>query len=293
LIRADAVSDGAPRRDLWISPDHAVLLDGALIPARLLINGASIQRDDRCETVTYYHVELETHDILLAEALPAESYLDTGNRGMFDNADAPLVLHPDFDDGQARRVANSCRPLVVEPAGVEPVWRTLAMRAVMLGLSLPVEIATTDDPGLHIRMGERTIKPISVGTNRYTFVLPQGESTVRLVSRAAAPCDDRPWVVDRRRLGVMVSRLTLRYGAEIEPIPLDHPVLSRGWWGVERDRVTLWRWTNGNAMIPLRRIGPAVLEVVVTGSLQYPLEQEHGAGAPRGNRLAKLHLMAA
>jgi hypothetical protein len=31
----------------------------------------------------YVHVELDRHDILLAEGLPAESYLDTGNRAAF------------------------------------------------------------------------------------------------------------------------------------------------------------------------------------------------------------------
>jgi hypothetical protein len=68
-----------PRRDLLLSPDHAVYVDGALIPIRYLINGRSIV-PTASRTVIYYHLELPRHDVLLAEGLPAESYLDTGNR---------------------------------------------------------------------------------------------------------------------------------------------------------------------------------------------------------------------
>ena len=38
--------------------------------------------------MTYYHVELSTHDVILAEGLATESYLDTGNRAAFESAAA-------------------------------------------------------------------------------------------------------------------------------------------------------------------------------------------------------------
>jgi hypothetical protein len=78
-IAAGAFGHGLPRRDLLLSPDHAVYVDGALIPIRYLINGRSIV-PTASRTVIYYHLELPRHDVLLAEGLPAESYLDTGNR---------------------------------------------------------------------------------------------------------------------------------------------------------------------------------------------------------------------
>jgi hypothetical protein len=46
------------------------------------------------DSVTYYHVEIERHDVLLAHGLPAESYLDTGNRSHFSNGDRTVSLHP-------------------------------------------------------------------------------------------------------------------------------------------------------------------------------------------------------
>ena len=308
-IRAGAVADGVPCRDLFVSPDHAILLDGVLILARQLVNGVSIVRDMQCQAVTYYHVELETHDILLAEALPAESYLDTGNRGLFENGGVPLILHPDMDGAQLQRLAGSCRPFVSDAARVEPIWRSLADRASRLGLHPAAPVETTGDPGLHLVMGDRAIEPVSIGGGCYTFVLPgvvgvlpeidgvppevdgvppeiDGSRAVpvRLVSRGIRQGELSPWIDDQRRLGVAVARLTIRRGTEVSPIPLDHPRLSRGWWDVETDGAALWRWTDGDAVVPLSGTGPAVLEVVLSGSLDYHLGRNVGeeAGAAAG-----------
>jgi autotransporter passenger strand-loop-strand repeat protein len=278
-IRADAVADGVPRRDLRVSPDHAILLDGGLIPVRLLVNGASIERETHCAAVTYYHVELETHDILLAEALPAESYLDTGNRGMFENADGPLTLHPDFSNDQRLRIAGSYRPFIDAPARVAPIWHRLAARATRLGFALPAQVETTFDPGLCVIGGNRTFHPVSRQPGCHSFVLPRSAGPIELVSRAARPCDLRPWVEDRRRLGVMVSRLTLRSGQEAMTIPLDHPRLTHGWWDLERDGVTAWRWTDGHALIELSDSGPVTLEVTFAGGLEYPIGPTHAPGS--------------
>ena len=85
-VRADAFAPGAPHADLLLSPDHAVLVGGGLIPVRHLVNGSSISQQAR-DRITYWHVELAGHDILLAEGLAAESYLDTGNRDAFRMAE--------------------------------------------------------------------------------------------------------------------------------------------------------------------------------------------------------------
>jgi autotransporter passenger strand-loop-strand repeat protein len=95
LIAAGAFADGIPARDLLLSPDHAVFADDVLIPIRQLINATSI-RQIETPSIRYFHVELSTHDVILAAGLPTESYLDTGNRAAFGNASVAMQRHPDF-----------------------------------------------------------------------------------------------------------------------------------------------------------------------------------------------------
>jgi hypothetical protein len=114
-VAAGAFADNVPHRDLWLSPDHAVLLSGVLIPIRHLRNGRTVAQEPM-DDVTYYHIELARHDVLLAEGLPAESYLDTGDRGSFENGGV-VALHPEFSARRenAARIweARGCAPLIV------------------------------------------------------------------------------------------------------------------------------------------------------------------------------------
>jgi hypothetical protein len=82
-ISPGAFGAGRPARPLSLSPDHAVHLGGALVPIRHLINGVTIAQQP-VGAIEYWHVELPGHAVLLAEGLPVESYLDTGNRLRFD-----------------------------------------------------------------------------------------------------------------------------------------------------------------------------------------------------------------
>jgi hypothetical protein len=110
LVRASAFAPDMPYRDLLLSPDHAVFTNGVLIPIRHLINGTTIAQREVGE-ITYWHVELESHDVVLAEGLPCETYLDTGNRAAFTNGGAVVQLHASF----VTRVweADGCAKLVV------------------------------------------------------------------------------------------------------------------------------------------------------------------------------------
>jgi len=84
-IERDAFGPGLPVRPLFLSPDHALFSDGALIPVQFLLNGITI-RQEPVASVTYHHIELERHEIVWAENLPTESYLDCGNRHQFGEA---------------------------------------------------------------------------------------------------------------------------------------------------------------------------------------------------------------
>ena len=125
LVRAHAFGPRAPHRDLWLSPDHAVFVDDVLIPIRYLINKTSI-RQVKVDHVTYFHVELAEHDVLLAEGLTAESYLENGDRGAFDNGGPAITLHPDF--GARRWDAMGCAPLVVTGPALKAVKDRLDQR---------------------------------------------------------------------------------------------------------------------------------------------------------------------
>ena len=272
-IRAlrDGIGPDIPHRDLLVSPDHAIFVGGKLICARQLVNGTTIRHETGWRTVEYFHVELDCHVILVAEGLPAESYIDTGNRGYFANSNEPLVLGPSLagtTDCPSREVA-SCAPFVWDEASVRPIWIDLANRAAKLGYPLPQQMTTTE-AGLYQLIGDRRIKSVSTGTDRALFVLPVGIREVQLVSRAGSPTSARPWLEDRRRLGVRVARAVLRSVSEIQEVPLDHPKLSEGWWEVERDGASISRWTNGRALLPLPMLSEvATLEICFSGVMTY------------------------
>jgi hypothetical protein len=284
-IRRDAVAEGVPHRDLIVSPDHAVFVDGKLICARQLVNGSAIRQETDWTAVDYYHVELDQHAILLAEGLPAESYLDTGNSGFFDNSGAPLLLHPDLTDetDYPTREVGSCAPFVWDEANVRPVWQHLADRAAATGL--PVRAITTD-ANLRIRgqSGARNHgKPIYADSSVVMFVLPRGVAQIHLLSRAQSPSEARPWLEDRRKLGVRVRRIVLRGANELREVPMDHPDLTKGWWDIERDGQMMSRWTDGDAVIPLPKMdGHVMLELHLAGQMIYAVEAEPEIQLERG-----------
>jgi hypothetical protein len=112
-VTVGAFGRSLPSRDLFLSPDHAVFVDGNLVPVRHLINGVSIVQESR-EAVTYWHVELDRHDVILAEDLPCESFLDTGNRGAFENVAGAVAMTPDFARGVW--AVGGCAPILTDPA---------------------------------------------------------------------------------------------------------------------------------------------------------------------------------
>ncbi len=111
-IKANALGDGVPARDLLISPDHAILLGDILVQAGALVNGVSILRETGVpETFTYYHVEVADHSLILAENVPAETFVDNVDRMAFDNwaehqalyGDAPGIAEMAYPRAKAQR----------------------------------------------------------------------------------------------------------------------------------------------------------------------------------------------
>ena len=126
---AGSLGGGLPRRELLVSPEHAMFLEGVLVPAKLLVNGATIVPRTGLPTIEYFHIELDSHDILLAEGAPSESFVDCDSRTMFQNAGtfAGEALRwsfcaPRVEDGPVlARIRERLRPR--GPAPVQPVVR--------------------------------------------------------------------------------------------------------------------------------------------------------------------------
>jgi hypothetical protein len=89
-----AIDGKAPHSDLYVSAWHAIYIDSILIPAKYLVNGVTIVADAKPEalSLTYFHIELDTHEAILAEGLAVESFL-RDNPHAFDNADEYVRLY--------------------------------------------------------------------------------------------------------------------------------------------------------------------------------------------------------
>ncbi len=109
-VAAGAFGPGRPGKDLFLSPDHAVYVNGVLIPIRHLINASTIAQVPM-DRVSYYHLELPQHDVLLAEGLPAESFLDIRDGSNYASRPGPVQLYPDFSARMWE--AFGCAPLIV------------------------------------------------------------------------------------------------------------------------------------------------------------------------------------
>nr|WP_294511175.1 Hint domain-containing protein [uncultured Rhodopila sp.] len=276
-IRAGAIAEGRPARDLFVSPEHCLVIGGRCVPAKKLVNGGSIVSERDHAPFTYYHLELDNHRILLAENTPAESYLDTGNRDYFDNSDEPRQLFPVMSAhwDSARWETHACAPLATA-AEVEASWTQLAGRSAAIGFAIP-NIITVEDADVRILADGVVVPPMSTHDSRYVFIVPAGATTVTLKSRFCIPSDKMVSAQrDTRRLGIRVNWIAIRSGEGDAILPPDHPDLQDGWDEVERLGRSIWRWTDGAATIPWETVAePAVLTVCGTQVDRYPLYDEN------------------
>jgi hypothetical protein len=245
-IAAHAFATGKPARDLYLSPAHAIcvsVIDEVLIPAAALVNGSTVQQVET-DAVAYWHVELDSHDVLIADNLAAESYIDMGNRSFFaESGVVGLVSGPDAD---RRGDADYCRPFHHSGKLVEVVRSQLGARAQALGWTLK------QDPfaDLHLRVDGARIDPDLQG-RRARFKLPAAAKDVWLASLSARPLHAGIGD-DERALGVCVGRLSVE-GVSCGPpreIQLDDSTLEVGFHRLERDGDSCWRWTSGEARLP-------------------------------------------
>jgi hypothetical protein len=247
-VTAHAFAPGVPAADVRLSPGHAVHVDGVLVPIHRLVNDATIVQEE-VERIRYFHVELETHDVLLAEGLPCESYLDDGNRGAFVDPGEPIELRGRLDP---RNWEKACAAMVAAGPQLTAVQERLHARAEELGWR------RTEEPALHLLVNGAELAPVHVAGQRYWFAAPAG-AVVTLRSRAGVLAHVMPGLADARRLGVAVAEVRVDGVA----LPLDAAAFGEGFHAVERNGGQLWRWTDGAAVLAIEAGAPVMIELDV------------------------------
>lgn len=129
LVRKDAVSENVPSKDIRVSPWHHLYVDGLLVRAKDLVNGATILADKSLKRISYYHIELDQFDVIRAHGIYSESYTDGGNRDFFHNADV-TSLTPEA--GTRREGSRPGFHAVRDQQTIRAMHKRLADRAVLL-----------------------------------------------------------------------------------------------------------------------------------------------------------------
>jgi hypothetical protein len=83
-----AIDDRTPHGDLYLSPEHCIFFNEALIPVKNLMNETSIAQGmpSDMSAIEYYHIELDTHEVIYAEGASVESFFaDGSSREDFSN----------------------------------------------------------------------------------------------------------------------------------------------------------------------------------------------------------------
>jgi Hint domain len=255
IIRKGALGPNVPNRDLHVTKGHALFLDGVLIPVEFLVNHRSILWDDRAQEVVVYHLELDAHDVLMANGAPAESYRDDGNRWLFQNANSGWDLPPKAP----------CAPVLTGGPVVDAVWRRLLDRS-----GPRPGVPLTDDPDLHLLVDGVRVDASMPVDGVYVFGVGDAVGEVRIVSDSVVP-QEVGLARDPRRLGVAVRRIVVRQGSRFRTFLADDARLEAGFHAVEADRRL--RWTDGDAALPGELFagfaGPFEVVVQVGGTTRY------------------------
>jgi len=260
VVRQGALADNVPHRDLHVTKGHSLYLDGVLIPAEFLVNHHSIVWDNRAQEVEIYHIELASHDVLLADGAPAESYRDDGNRWLFQNANTGWNL----------TAKPPCAPVLTGGPLVDAIWRRLLDRA-----GSATQQPTTTQPDLHLLVDDQRLDGQPLRDGVLAFRLPKQPRTVRIVSRAFAP-DVLGLARDPRKLGVALRQITLWHGRHLAVIPADDARLDAGFHAFETENG--FRWMDGDALLPASLFAAfgagCELTLHIACTTQYPLAAE-------------------
>ena len=242
-IAAGALGPNQPCRDMFVSPDHSMLVEDYLVQAKLLINGMTITQTATDAIVDYFHVDLGVHDCVVADGCWSESYAEMGNRMKFHNMAEFDAAFPDHQP-----VAQPmCLPQVQGDGPELPRIRAAVMA------HLPAEFRS-DDADLHVIADGVRIAALPDITDGQAFQIPPNTKRLHLVSRATSPAL-MGWNADSRMLGVNLVALIGRAGDQSRTLDLNDPELADGCYKAEFIGDQITRWTNGNVTLPVGSFG--------------------------------------
>ena len=127
-VKRFAIDSKTPQRDLYLSPNHALLIDGVLIRAKDLVNGQSIARVSMDQAIDYYNIVLDTHEAVLAEGTAVETYLMRGDSyKSFTNFTEYQELYPN----EADTITQPFAPLVGYEGARQHMHALLCMSGIL------------------------------------------------------------------------------------------------------------------------------------------------------------------
>lgn len=282
-IVRDAIAAGVPYKDMLVTPEHCLFMQGRFVPVRMLVNNRTIYYDRDITSYTYYHLETGHHSVITVDGVLTESYLDTGNRHGFRQP-GPVVGFPGREKTWA---ADSAAPLDVSAGFVRPIFDAIAARARDHDIAPHgPAMETTADADLHLVTDSGTVLRCMHHANGFAFfMVPPDVQMVRVMSRTSRPSDTvGPYVDDRRHFGVLIQDIKLFEGNVGRSIATHlAPDVPDGWYAGES---TTSRWTNGRALLELgprypASIGLLCMQVRVAGPYPLVVEGEADDGLTR------------
>ena len=230
VLSAGCLSSGIPTVDIKLSPATLLWLDGALYPAGALTNGTSIRQEAVSGQVEYC-LPVANATLIQVCGVAISSLDDWSWLNAYGNAvDSPTVLSP----FQAKPRATA--PMLVQ------MRNRLAARGRIASPRL------THDRELRLWIAGTAIQPEQREGSVYTFNVPVGAQSIRLLSRSAVPAAMPNGGSDERRLGVCVSKLTLRNADLTLDIQPASGLMSDGFHPPGPNG--MHTWTDGFALIP-------------------------------------------
>ncbi|OYV53767.1 MAG: hypothetical protein B7Z78_01350 [Rhodospirillales bacterium 20-60-12] len=269
-IKKGALAEGIPRRDLLLSPDHGLLLENVLAQAKDIVDGDVIAPDMNARSAHYFHVELAEHDALFAEGAAVESYLDTGQRGVFAHETAPVILHPDL--------MNLCR----ESQGFAPLCTkgdTLALIRTRLHERKRALGYVMIQAPVWLKAGPVILSPFEAEPGLLQFDLPDFVRRPRLMAGQFVPAYTDPGASDHRVLGMSIARVTL----DDEILNLDRVIDAGDRHPRAPEDVAIWLRGDCDLHLPwagrqlsIRYTGlPQIWQSMVVDASQYAINSEN------------------